>query len=150
MKALLQRVDFAEVKVLGDTVGKIGKGLCVFLGVFEDDTDKDIAWLSNKVCNIRIFDDDAGAMNCSLLETGGEILIVSQFTLCADCKKGRRPSWHMAAKPEFAKKMYECFTEAVQKLGVKTQNGIFQTEMKVLLCNDGPVTIMLDSKESYR
>ena len=150
MKALLQRVDFAEVKVIGDTVGEIEKGLCVFLGVFEDDTDLDIAWLSDKVCNLRIFDDDAGVMNRSLLDTGGEILIVSQFTLCADCKKGRRPSWHMAAKPEFAKEMYERFTEAVQRLGVKTQNGIFQAEMKVTLCNDGPVTIMLDTKERCR
>ncbi|MDO4952656.1 MAG: D-aminoacyl-tRNA deacylase [Synergistaceae bacterium] len=147
MKALLQRVDYAEVRVAGKITGKIDAGLCVLLGVVEDDTEKDLTQLAEKVCNLRIFDDENGVMNRSLLDTGGQMLVVSQFTLCADCKKGRRPSWHLAAKPEFAKDMYNRFTKAVQALGIKTQNGIFQTEMKVSLCNNGPVTIMLDTKE---
>lgn len=147
MKALLQRVDYAEVRAAGEITGKIDAGLCVLLGVVEDDTEKDLTQLAEKVCNLRIFDDENGVMNRSLLDTGGQMLIVSQFTLCADCRKGRRPSWHLAAKPEFAKDMYNRFTKAVQSLGIKTQNGIFQAEMKVSLCNDGPVTIMLDTKE---
>lgn len=147
MKALIQRVDNAEVTVSGVSSGRIDKGLCLLLGVFEDDTEKDIQKLAEKACNLRIFDDENGVMNLSLLDTDGSMLVVSQFTLCADCKKGRRPSWHLAARPEFAKQMYERFVEAVKKLGVKTETGIFQAEMKVNLCNDGPVTIMLDSKE---
>lgn len=150
MKAILQRVNCADVKVNMQTVGKISEGLLVLLGVFEDDTNNDIQWLADKICNLRIFDDENGVMNRSLIDKGGSMLIVSQFTLCADCKKGRRPSWHLAAKPEFAKEMYERFIKAVQILGVKTQNGIFQAEMKVSLCNDGPVTIILDSKECCR
>ncbi len=147
MKALLQRVDYAEVRVAGEITGKIDAGLCVLLGVVDDDTEKDINQLADKVCNLRIFDDENGVMNRSLLDKDGQMMIVSQFTLCADCRKGRRPSWHLAAKPEFAKDMYNRFTKAVQALGIKTQNGIFQAEMKVTLCNDGPVTIMLDTKE---
>ncbi len=150
MKAILQRVNCADVKVNMQTVGKISEGLLVLLGVFEDDTNNDIQWLADKICNLRIFDDENGVMNRSLIDKGGSMLIVSQFTLCADCKKGRRPSWHLAAKPEFAKEMYERFIKDVQILGVKTQNGIFQAEMKVSLCNDGPVTIILDSKECCR
>ena len=147
MRALIQRVDKARVTIAGNLSGKIEKGLCLLLGVFADDTEADIQRLAEKACNLRIFDDENGVMNLSLLETGGSMLIVSQFTLCADCKKGRRPSWHLAARPEFAKQLYERFVQAVKKLGVKTETGIFQAEMKVSLCNDGPVTIMLDSKE---
>jgi len=147
MRALIQRTDFAKVEVEGKTVGETGKGICLLLGVFEDDTDADIKKIAEKACNLRIFDDENGVMNRSLLDTGGSMLVVSQFTLCADCRKGRRPSWHLAARPEFAKKMYDSFVEEIKRFGVKTETGIFQAEMKVTLCNDGPVTIMLDSKE---
>jgi len=147
MKALIQRVDRADVSVSGETVGKIEKGLCVFLGVVDADTEKDIQWLAEKIINLRIFDDDDGRMNLSLLDVKGEMLLISQFTLCGDCRKGRRPSWAGAAKPDFAKDMYEKFIKEVRKSGVKTETGIFQAEMKVCICNDGPVTLMIDSKE---
>jgi D-aminoacyl-tRNA deacylase len=147
MKALIQRVDRADVSVSGEVVGKITKGLCVFLGVVDADTQKDIQWLAEKIVNLRIFDDDDGRMNLSLRDVSGEMLLISQFTLCGDCRKGRRPSWAGAAKPDFAKDMYEKFIEEVRKTGVRTETGIFQAEMKVSICNDGPVTLMIDSKE---
>ena len=107
MKALLQRVARAKVTISGENVGEIGRGLCVFLGVVSTDTEKDISWLAEKIINLRIFDDSDGKMNLSVLDTTGEILIVSQFTLCGDCKRGRRPSWVNAAEPSFANVMYE-------------------------------------------
>jgi len=147
MRALIQRTDFAKVEVAGEVVGKTDMGLCLLLGVFEDDTEADIKKIAEKACNLRIFDDENGVMNRSLLDVGGSMLVVSQFTLCADCRKGRRPSWHLAARPEFAKEMYNSFVEEIKATGVKTETGIFQAEMKVTLCNNGPVTIMLDSRE---
>ena len=147
MKALLQRVDRASVTVGGNVTGSIGKGLCVFLGVADGDTQKDIAWLADKVVNLRIFDDESGKMNRSVIDEKGEILIVSQFTLCGDCKRGRRPSWTDAADPVVANSMYEKFVSEIESRGVITATGIFQALMKVDICNDGPVTLMINSRE---
>jgi D-tyrosyl-tRNA(Tyr) deacylase len=147
LKALLQRVDRASVSVDGKITGEIGKGLCVFLGVVVEDTEKDIAWLADKIVNLRIFDDESGKMNRSLIDEEGRMLIVSQFTLCGDCKKGRRPSWIKAAEPIFANDMYEKFVKEIEARGVRTATGVFQSLMKVEICNDGPVTLMIDSRE---
>lgn len=147
MKALVQRVDKACVTVGGETAGSIGKGLCVFLGVVAEDKDKDVAWLAEKIANLRIFDDEDGKMNLSLMDVKGDILIVSQFTLCGDCRHGRRPSWVGAAEPVFANMMYEKFVKETASKGIKTQTGVFQAMMKVEICNDGPVTLMIDSRE---
>ena len=147
MKALLQRVDRAGVSVDGKITGEIGKGLCVFLGVVHEDTDKDVKWLADKIVNLRIFEDVSGKMNRSVIDENGEILVVSQFTLCGDCKKGRRPSWTNAAEPTFANSMYEKFVNEIETKGVRTETGVFQSYMKVEICNDGPVTLMIDSRE---
>ena len=147
MKALLQRVDEAGVSVEGKLTGEIGKGLCVFLGVVHEDTEKDITWLADKIVNLRIFEDGSGKMNRSVIDEKGEILVVSQFTLCGDCKKGRRPSWTNAAEPSFANSMYEKFLKEIEIRGVRTATGVFQAYMKVEICNDGPVTLMIDTRE---
>jgi D-tyrosyl-tRNA(Tyr) deacylase len=131
----------------GEVKGEISKGLCVFLGVVSDDAEKDINWLVEKIINLRIFDDEDGKMNRSLIDVKGDILIVSQFTLCGSCKKGRRPSWTGAAEPVFANEMYETFVNAIRAKGIKTETGVFQALMKVDICNDGPVTLMIDSRE---
>lgn len=147
MRALLQRVSGAGVTVGEDYKSEIGAGLCVFLGVAPDDTDQDIVWLAEKITNLRIFEDGEGKMNCSVLDKGGEILIVSQFTLFADCRRGRRPSWGAAAAPDFANSMYEKFVKEIASKGIKTGRGVFQASMLVSINNDGPVTIMIDTKE---
>lgn len=147
MKALLQRVDRASVSVDGKITGEIEKGICVFLGVVNEDTEKDISWLADKIVNLRIFDDESGKMNRSVIDDKGKILVVSQFTLCGDCSKGRRPSWIKAAEPIFANSMYEKFVKEIETKGVKTATGVFQSLMKVEICNDGPVTLMIDSRE---
>ena len=147
MKALLQRVDRASVSVNGKITGEVGKGLCVFLGVVQEDTEKDISWLADKIVNLRIFEDGSGKMNRSVIDENGEILVVSQFTLCGDCKKGRRPSWTKAAEPTSANLMYEKFVKEIEARGVTAATGVFQAYMKVELCNDGPVTLMIDSRE---
>lgn len=147
MKALLQRVARSSVKVDGKIVGSIGRGVAVLLGVMPDDTQKDIDWLAEKIINLRIFDDPDGKMNLSLRDVKGEMLVVSQFTLCGDCRKGRRPSWAKAAEPGFANEMYLKFIDAVDKEGIKTSHGVFQAHMSVEIVNDGPVTLMIDTKE---
>lgn len=148
MIGVLQRVSKAKVTVEGDTVGNIGNGLLVLLGVENGDTCEDMEKLCNKMVNLRIFSDEDGKMNLSLTEDGGSILLVSQFTLMADCKKGRRPSFVKAGEPSFAKDMYEKTAEYIRdNLGVACEMGIFGAHMEVSLVNDGPVTIILNSKE---
>ena len=147
MKALLQRVTSSSVSVAGAIVGRIGKGITVLIGVVGNDTQEDIDWLAEKVVNLRIFDDEEGKMNLSVKDIGGEILVISQFTLCGDCRKGRRPSWSKAARPEFANEIYDKFIRAIEKEGVRTAHGIFQAYMSVEIQNDGPVTLMIDTKE---
>ena len=149
MRAVVQRVSHAQVEVEGRVVGKIDQGLVVLLGVHGRDTEKDVAWLVNKVLQLRVFEDDAGLMNHSLLDVGGALLVVSQFTLLGNCSKGNRPSWHDAAPPELAKHLYETFLAQCQERRVRVEQGIFQAMMQVSLCNDGPVTILLDSHKNF-
>lgn len=148
MRALLQRVNSAAVTVKDSTVGQIAQGLLVFLGVTNEDTEKDIDFLVDKISNLRIFPAEQKEFDKSLLEIKGETLIVSQFTLYADTRKGRRPSFLAAAKPEFANAMYEKFVAKFKETGLKVETGTFQAMMQVSLVNDGPVTIWLDSKET--
>lgn len=146
MIAVVQRVLQSRVEVEGRVVGQIGKGLNVLLGVAQDDDEEDVRKLVEKVLTIRIFEDDNGKMNLSLLDVSGEVLVVSQFTLVANLKKGRRPSFETAAKPDAAKRLYDEFVRQVSGY-VKTQTGIFGADMKVFILNDGPVTFILNSKE---
>jgi D-tyrosyl-tRNA(Tyr) deacylase len=145
MRAILQRVKTAAVTVSGETVGAIGLGLLVLLGVEEKDTATDIEWLVQKIAGLRIFADESGRWNQSVVESGGAVLVVSQFTLLASTKKGTKPSWHRAAKPEVAEPLCEQFVAALQKL-VPVQTGKFGAMMEVSLVNDGPVTLILDSQ----
>ena len=149
MRAVLQRVTNAEVKVDGEIIGSIGKGILIFLGVSDDDTEKDLQYIADKMINLRIFEDENGKMNLSVHDVQGELLIVSQFTLYGDCRKGRRPSFDKAGKPDFANEMYEKFIKYCSDSGLKTEHGEFGADMKVSLLNDGPVTIMLDSTKLY-
>ena len=144
MKALVQRVSYATVKVDGKIVGAVNGGLLVFLGVQKTDTTTNADLLSQKICHLRIFEDENGKMNKSLLDVGGQMLIVSQFTLCGDTSRGNRPGFENAALPESAKALYEYFSNAVRTMGVYVQNGIFGADMKVELLNDGPVTFLLE------
>lgn len=147
MRIVIQRVTEASVAVEGEIIGCIGQGLLVFVGIEEVDTKQDIEWLSGKLVNLRIFEDEAGVMNKAIHEVGGEILVVSQFTLHASTKKGNRPSYIRAAKPDFAIPMYEAFVAQVERdLNKKVQTGRFGADMKVALLNDGPVTICIDSQ----
>lgn len=149
MRAVLQRVTEARVEVAGQTVGEIGAGLLVLLGVARVDTNSDADYLAEKIVNLRVFDDDEGKMNRSLLETSGEMLVVSQFTLYGDVRRGRRPSYSDAAEPEKANDAYEYFVKCVQSSGVRVETGVFQAMMKVSLTNEGPVTILLDSRKLF-
>ena len=147
MKALLQRVTGASVSIGGEVVGEIGRGLVVLVGVAVGDTEKDIGYLVQKIVNLRIFSDDAGKFNLSALDVKGELLLVSQFTLLADTRKGRRPSFVEAAPLDEAKKLFRQFVEQARATGLKVETGRFQEYMQVEIHNDGPVTIMLDSRE---
>ena len=148
MKAVIQRVKHSSVTVDGELISKINNGFMILLGVMEGDTEEDANKLVKKIPNLRIFEDDNGKMNLSLLDTLGEILLVSQFTLCADCSHGRRPSFLNSAPPKEANALYEYVADELKKAGVKdVKTGIFGADMKVDLLNDGPVTIILDSKE---
>ncbi len=149
MRALLQRVLGASVSVAGEEVGRIGQGLVIFVGVASRDTDRDVEYLAQKAVNLRIFADEAGKFNLSALDVKGELLVVSQFTLLADTKKGRRPSFVEAAPPAEAEALFERFVEAVRTSGLKVATGRFQQNMQVEIHNDGPVTIMLDSREKF-
>jgi D-tyrosyl-tRNA(Tyr) deacylase len=147
MRACIQRVSSARVIVEGGTVGEIGRGLLVLLGVAATDGDDDLGWLVDKVVNLRVFEDADGKMNIALADVGGALLIVSQFTLLGDCRKGRRPSFIAAAPPEKAERVYEQFVDAARRLGVRVETGRFRAHMNVELVNDGPVTIVIDSAE---
>ena len=147
MRATIQRVTTASVTVDGKVISKISNGLLIFLGIEDADTVDDIMWLSNKIVNLRIFNDGDGVMNLSLLQEEGEALVISQFTLHASTKKGNRPSYLKAAKPEIAIPLYESFVAQLEKdLGKKVGTGVFGADMKVALLNDGPVTIQIDTK----
>jgi len=170
MRAVIQRVSRAAVTardglmprepglagavtardgLIGERIGAIGPGLVVLLGVHRDDGPADVDWLADKIVHLRVFVDAEGKMNHSLLDTGGAMLIVSQFTLHGDCRKGRRPGYPQAARPEQAEVLYEDFIKAVQKYGVQTATGRFQADMAVELVNDGPVTLLLDSAKTF-
>ncbi|MCK5638639.1 MAG: D-tyrosyl-tRNA(Tyr) deacylase [Flavobacteriaceae bacterium] len=147
MKAIIQRVSSASVKVEGEVISKIDNGLLVLLGITPDDTAEDIQWLSKKIANLRIFEDEFDVMNKSLIDTKGDAIIVSQFTLMANTKKGNRPSYIKAAKPEIAIPLYEQYIQQFEHdLGKKVGTGIFGANMKIDLQNDGPVTIIMDTK----
>ena len=149
MRAVVQRVKESSVKVDRQTIGRIGKGLLVLLGVAEEDTPPDAGYLANKIVNLRIFEDENGKMNRSLLETGTQMLVVSQFTLLGDCRRGRRPSFGAAAEPAEATALYEYFIEAVMSLGISVETGRFGAMMEVALVNDGPVTLILESQGGF-
>ncbi|SDW67142.1 D-tyrosyl-tRNA(Tyr) deacylase [Marininema mesophilum] len=145
MRIVLQRAKEAKVTVSGETVGKIGPGLVCLVGFTEGDGEKEVRWMVDKLIHLRIFADEEGKMNLSLLDTGGAILSVSQFTLYGDCRKGRRPNFMSAAKPELATELYNGFNEALQGKGISVETGVFGAMMDVSLINDGPVTLILDS-----
>lgn len=146
MRAVIQRVKSSSVTVEDELVGKIGKGLLVLLGVATSDKTDDAKYLADKIVNLRIFEDGNHKLNRSLFDMGGEMLVVSQFTLLGNCKKGRRPSFVNAAPPELANELYQKFVECVRQKGVTVKTGRFQTMMEVSLINDGPVTLILESK----
>lgn len=149
MRAVIQRVKRASIRVDGETVGETGKGLLVLLGVGKDDTEDDARYLADKVSSLRIFEDSQGKMNLSVRDVEGSVLVVSQFTLFADCRKGRRPSFTGAGEPQRARELYERVIDFLKQSGVPTAGGIFQAMMEVELVNDGPVTILLDSKKNF-
>ena len=144
MKLVIQRVKYAKVEVEEKITGEIEKGFLILVGVEQNDTKEQADWLANKVCNLRIFEDENEKMNLSLKDVNGKILIISQFTLYADCNKGNRPSFIQAAEPKKAEKLYEYFKQKCRNLGIKVEAGIFGAHMKVELLNDGPVTIILE------
>lgn len=150
MRAVLQRVKSASVTIQNEKVGEIADGILLFLGITEEDGEKECDFLAEKAVQLRIFEDEEGKMNRSLLDMGGKMLIVSQFTLFADCRRGRRPSFIKAARPQQAEPLYERFIQAVQGMGVKTASGRFGADMLVSLENDGPVTILLDTEECIK
>ena len=149
MRCVVQRVTEASVTVNGETVGAVGPGLMVLIGVSTEDTDADLKYMAEKVPNLRIFDDENGVMNRSVLDVDGSILAVSQFTLYGDARGGRRPSYIRAAKPDEANALYERLVAAWRAKGIHVETGRFRTEMKVSLVNDGPVTILIDSEKAF-
>ena len=149
MRAVIQRVSRAQVNVVEEVVGRIGPGLLVLLGVAKSDSQTDAEYLAAKLVSLRIFDDENGKMNLSLVDTGGAVLAVSQFTLYGDVRKGKRPSFDEAAPPELARKLYEHFVSKIREAGITCETGRFQATMQVELVNDGPVTILLDSTRAF-
>lgn len=149
MRAVVQRVNFSSVEVDGKIVGSIKKGLNVLLGVGEGDTVKEVEYMADKICGLRIFEDEDEKMNLSLQDIGGEMLCISQFTLFGDARKGKRPSFSTAAKPDVAENLYEEFVKAVEKKGIHVQKGVFRAHMIVDIQNDGPVTILIDSEKNF-
>ena len=149
MRAVVQRVSRASVKVGEDLAGQIGPGLLVLLGVAEDDGEADVSYLAEKIAGLRIFEDSAGKMNLAVAEVGGAVLAVSQFTLYGDVRRGKRPSFDAAARPEKARALYEAFVQKIRESGLRCETGRFQETMQVELVNDGPVTILLDSRKLF-
>lgn len=149
MRAVVQRVSQAEVTVDGESVGKIARGFLVLLGVAIDDQPADAVAIASKIVGLRVFEDEAGKMNLSLAEVGGAVLAVSQFTLLADCRQGRRPSFTAAAPPELANRLYLEFIAEVRGLGIPVETGRFQADMQVALVNDGPVTLLIDGRKLF-
>jgi len=149
MRAVIQRVSSASVTVDSETTGAINAGLLVLLGIHKNDGTKEIQWMVDKIINLRIFEDEDGKMNDSLLDTGGAMLVVSQFTLYGDCRKGRRPGYSTAAQPDSAKLLYLQFIDCVKQKNISTASGRFQAHMDVELVNDGPVTLLLDSSKLF-
>jgi D-tyrosyl-tRNA(Tyr) deacylase len=145
MRAVIQRVSRSQVKVDGAITGEIKRGLLVLLGITHDDTKEKAIWLADKCANLRIFPDEEGKMNLNVVEVGGGILVVSQFTLYGDCSKGKRPGFSAAARPEIAEPLYQEFSKRLRLLGINTQNGIFGADMEVELLNDGPVTLIAEA-----
>ena len=145
MRALIQRVSSARVEVDGRVTGEIGRGLLVLLGVRRGDTAREAVWLAEKIWGLRLFEDEAGKMNLSLAEAGGALLVVSQFTLYGDCRRGRRPSYSEAARPEEAQALYQEFVRRLQAFPVQVEQGVFQAHMEVHLVNDGPVTVLVET-----
>jgi D-aminoacyl-tRNA deacylase len=150
MRAVVQRVSEASVAVDGKVVGQVGPGLCVLVGVAQGDTAGDAEWLSTKVCELRIFEDQAGKMNLSVLDTKGALLAISQFTLLGDAQKGRRPSFTGAARPEEAQPLYAKFCALCRERGIQVEEGVFRATMQVRIVNEGPVTLILDSRLAPR
>ena len=149
MRIVMQRVENAAVVVNKETVGSIGQGWLILVGVRSDDTDEDLKYILDKSLNLRAFPDSEGKMNLSVVDIGGDLLVVSQFTLYGDTRKGRRPGFSDAAPPELAKAMYESYVAELKKSGLKVDTGIFQADMKVSLTNEGPVTFILDSRKAF-
>lgn len=149
MRAVIQRVTEASVSVDGDIVGSIGPGMVIFLGVEKDDSEKDVAYVAEKVSGLRIFEDSSGRMNFGIEDTGGEILVVSQFTLYGDCRKGRRPSYVRAAGGDFARQYYELFVARLAERGIPVKTGVFGAHMDVHIVNCGPVTLLVDSSKDF-
>ena len=149
MKFVIQKVSEASVHVEGECIGRINRGFLVFVGIGKEDTKETADQYIKKMVNLRIFTDAEGKTNLSLADVGGEVLLISQFTLYANCKKGRRPSFDQAARPEIASPLYDAFNDALRKTGLVVKPGIFGAEMKVRLLNDGPVTLILDSRELF-
>ncbi|MFA4028526.1 MAG: hypothetical protein GDYSWBUE_000430 [Candidatus Fervidibacterota bacterium] len=149
MRAVVQRTQYAHVEVDGNVVAAIGSGLVVLLGIGVGDDESDANYLASKVAHLRIFEDDSGKLNLSVLEVNGEVLVVSNFTLYGDCRKGRRPSFTEAAPPELAERLYEAFIGALRCEGVKVSQGLFGARMVIRIDNDGPVTLLLDSKKQF-
>ncbi len=150
MRAVVQRVSQCAVKVEGREHSRIGSGFLIFLGIGRDDTDQDVRYLVDKIVQLRVFEDDAGKMNLSIKDVAGELMVVSQFTLYGDCRKGRRPSFSKAAPPDEAKALYKLFcTTCQEKHDLMVKTGVFQAHMEVELVNDGPVTLLLDSKKVF-
>ncbi len=149
MRAVVQLVKQSQVTVDKEITGAIENGFLIFLGVSQDDSEKQAIYLADKIANLRVFEDDDGKMNLSLLDTGGSALVVSQFTLYGDCRKGRRPSYSKAARPELANELYEFFIEQLRGKNIEVATGKFQAMMEVSLINDGPITILLDSEKEF-
>lgn len=149
MRAVIQRVSSASVTVDSRIVGQIGRGFLILLGICGDDRDEDLVYLAGKIAGLRVFEDDDGLMNLSLADVGGQVLVVSQFTLFGDCRKGRRPSFIAAARPEVALPLYDAFLAELRGQGLTVATGQFQAHMDVALVNDGPVTLLLDSRKLF-